>query len=90
MDYYPIFHVLYETGWGKNKEAIVATNSKKRIPSILEKYIRSKISESSKKEKDLGIKVFGFVDTGFKADKEGVIGKYSLDELIIKIKTQKT
>ncbi len=83
---YTVYQVLYK--FWIDQEARIATNSKKRIPLILEKYIRSGISESYK-EKDLGIKVLGSVDTGFKADKEGVIGMYSFDELIIKIKTQK-
>ena len=87
MKEYHIHQVLYK--FWIDQEARIATNSKKRIPIILEKHIRSRISESSKKEKDIGIKVLGSVDTGFKTDKEGVIGKYSLDELIIRIKTQK-
>jgi len=88
---YPVYHVLYETGWSRNKEAIVATDSEKRIPVIVEEHVRTDtgIVESSRKAKDIGFNVLGFLDTGFKADKEGVIGKYSLDELIIKIKTQK-
>jgi len=90
MDYYTIHHVLYETGWGKNKEAIVAAGSEKRILVIVEEHVRKDIgiSESSRKAKDIGLKVLGSLDTGFKANKEGIIG-YSLDELIIKIKTQK-
>ena len=87
---YPVYHVLYETGWGKNKEVIVAADSEERIPVIVEKHVREDIgiSESSRKAKDIGLKVLGSLDTGFRADKEGIIG-YSLDELIIKIKTQK-
>ncbi len=84
---YTIYHVLYH--FWVDREARVATNSKKEIPIILEKHIRSRISESSKKEKDLGVRVLGSVDTGFKANNKGVIGEYSLDELIIKIKTRK-
>ena len=83
MKEYPIYQVLYN--FWVDREARIATNSKKEIPIILEKHIRSRISESSNAE----IKVLGSVDTGFKADREGVIGEYSLDELIIKIKTQK-
>ncbi len=82
---YPIYQVLY-TFW-IDREARIATNSKKRIPIILEKYIKSSISGSSKK--NIEIKVLGSANTGFKANKEGVIGKYSFDELIIKIKTRK-
>jgi len=87
---YPIYHVLYKT-WSQNKKVIVATNSEKRIPVIVGEYIREDmgISESSRKAKDIGLKVLGFLDTGFKANKEGVIGCRPLDELIIKIKTQK-
>lgn len=87
---YPVYHVLYETGWGKNKEAIVAAESEKRIPIIVEKHVREDIgiSEISRKAKDIGFRVLGFLYTEFKADKEGIIG-YSLDELIIRIKTQK-
>lgn len=87
---YPIHHVLYETGWGGNKEAIVAADSEKRIPVIVEKHVREDIGiiESSRKAKDIGFKVLGSLDTGFKADKEGIIG-YSLDELIMTIRTQK-
>ena len=90
MDYYPIFHVLYETGWGKNKEVIVAADSEERIPVIVEKHVREDIgiSEISRKAKDIGFKVLGFLNTDFRANKEGIIG-YSLDELIIRIKTQK-
>ena len=83
---YPIYQVLYK--FWIDQEARIATNSKKRIPLILEKYIRSGLSESYK-EKDLEIKVLGSVDTGFKANKEGVIGNYSLDELIVKVKTNR-
>ena len=88
---YPIYHILYETGWGANQEAIVATDSKERIPVLVKEHARedTQISESSRKAKDIGFKVLGFVDTGFRADKEGVIGMYSLDELIIKIKTKR-
>jgi len=87
---YPIYHVLYETGWGGNKDVIVAADSKKRIPVIVEKHVREDIgiSEISRKAKDIGFRVLGFLDTGFKANKEGIMG-YSLDELIIRIKTQK-
>ncbi len=87
MKEYHIHQVLYK--FWIDQEARIATNSKKRIPIILEKYIRSRISESSKKDIEGVFEVLGSEDTGFKADKEGVIGKYSLDELIIKIKTQK-
>ncbi len=83
MKEYPIYQVLYK--FWIDREARIAADSKEKIPIILEKHIRSRISESSNAE----IKVLGSVDTGFKADKEGVIGHLSLDELIIKIKTQK-
>ena len=84
---YPIYHVLYETGWGRNKEAIVAADSKERIPIIVEKHAREDIgiSESSRKAKDIGFSVLGFLDTGFRANKEGIIG-YSSKELNNRIK----
>lgn len=86
---YPVYHVLYKT-WGGNKGAMVATDSEKRIPVIVEERARRDlgISESSRKAKDIGFKVLGFLDTGFRADKEGIIG-CPLEELIITIKTQK-
>jgi len=69
-----------------DQETRIATNSKKRIPIILEEHIRE---DTGRKAKDIGLKVLGSIYTGSKANKEGVIGKYSLDELIIKIKTRK-
>ena len=87
---YRIYHVLFKTIYGWNKDALVATYSKKRIPIILEEHIRKKIEEEGnfRKVKDIGVKILRTIYTGFKADKKGVIG-YSLDELIIGMEIQK-
>ena len=84
---YPIYHVLYETGWAMNEEAIIATNSEEKIPIFAEEHARRdpRIKMISRNLEDIGFKVLGFVDTGSKSDKEGVIG-YSSKELDNRIK----
>ncbi len=84
---YPIYHVLYETGWAANKEAIVAASSEKRIPIFAKEHARRdpQIKAISRDAEDIGFRVIGFADTGSKADKEGLIG-YSSKELDNRIK----
>lgn len=84
---YPIYHVLYETGWAANKEAMIATDSEEKIPIFAKEHARRdpQIKAISRNAEDIGFKVMGFLDTGFKADKEGVIG-HSIKELDNRIK----
>jgi hypothetical protein len=84
---YSIYHVRYETGWAANEEAIIATNSKEKIPIFAEEHARRnpRINAISRNAKDISFRVIGFADTGSKADKEGVIG-YSSKELDNRIK----
>ena len=84
---YSIYHVRYGTGWAMNEEAIIATNSEEKIPIFAEEHARRdpRIKMISRNLEDIGFKVLGFVDTGSKSDKEGVIG-YSSKELDNRIK----
>ncbi len=74
MDY-TIYHVLYDTGWSMNQEAKVATDSEERISDLVEEHVRSdtRVKASSRKAKDIGFRVLGFADTGFRTNKEGII-----------------
>jgi len=84
---YSIYHVRYGTGWAMNEKAIIATNSEEKIPIFAEEHARRdpRIKMISRNLEDIGFKVIGFADTGFKTDKEGVIG-YSSKELDNRIK----
>ena len=72
---YTLYDVLCVNSSNMRGLAVVAASSEERIPSILKEHIREnlEIPESPGEVEDIEFKVLGFLDTGYKTDKEGVV-----------------
>jgi hypothetical protein len=74
---YPIYNMIYESPWVRGAQMVVATDSRdeNKIIKMMEDSLRKdpSIPEAFRTEKDLGVRILECIDSGVKADKEGVL-----------------